>query len=231
MLWLEAASSARDSTVTDWLTAVGTVGAVGVALFIAIWGDWLKGIFAKPILAVGIRMEPPDCLKIRYVVDQRGVTTFYANSYYCRLAVRNDGRLGARNVEVSLLSLSRRNDDGQFEQDRSFIPLSLVWSNSNPRSTVADRIPPDGLSKHCDFCHVVEDGTANPILNLDTEVTPTELAPGVWPTRKPVGTYQGRLAVTSDNAKPYYRDFTITYTGWKDDEDDMFREGLVIAML
>src|SRR5262245_43088362 len=119
---LEAASAARDPTITDWLTSIGTISAVAVALSIAIWGDWMKSVFAKPRLTVAIGMRPPDCHKIQvqYAVGGSGRFSpmeMYTEAYWFRLPVENLGRVTARNVEVRLLSLEIQRPNGVFEAD------------------------------------------------------------------------------------------------------------------
>lgn len=234
-MFLEAASAARDSTVTDWLTSIGTISAVAVALSIAIWGDWMKALFAKPRLVVTIAMRPPDCHKIQVQYTVPGRESFPAMqmsriAYWFRLSVGNLGRATARNVEVRLLSLQIQGPDGIFEADPSFIPLGLNWSHATPKSQVAARLP-RGVPKHCDFCHVFDaDSGAPPLFEFDTEVTPNQVGPDLWPTRKPPGNYRGRLAVTADNGDPRYFDFEIRYTGWLDDENAMFEQGLTITV-
>lgn len=39
---------AASPTVTDWLTAVGTVGATTVVLGLAAWNGWIRQIFFAP---------------------------------------------------------------------------------------------------------------------------------------------------------------------------------------
>jgi hypothetical protein len=68
------------------------------------------------------------------------------------------------------------------------------------------------------------------LFEFDTEVNPNQVGPGVWPTRKPPGTYRGRLTVTADNAQPRYFDFEVKYIGWFADENAMFKEGLTVTV-
>jgi hypothetical protein len=235
-MFLEAASTARDSTITDWLTGIGTISAVVAALSIAIWGDWMKALFARPRLVITIGMRPPDCHKIQVQTQahQGQVLTValdvYSEAYWFRLSVGNVGRVTARNVEVRLLSLQVLGPEGVFEDDPSFIPLGLIWSHSMARSMVAARIP-RGVPKHCDLCHVLDPaGDAPRLFEFDTEVSPRQVGPDLWPTRKPPGTYRGRLVVTADNAGPTYFDFEIKYTGWFDDETTMFQRGFTVTV-
>jgi hypothetical protein len=64
-----------------------------------------------------------------------------------------------------------------------------------------------------------------------TEVTPNELRPGVWPTRKQPGRYLLDIAISANNAKVVYKTLRINFTGWFDDETEMFSKGLVVSVL
>ena len=95
-------------------------------------------------------------------------------------------------------------------------------------SVVVAKIDPK-LPKHCDLAHV--DNPSSTHLQLNTEVTPNVVAPGVWPTIKPAGTYRLEVAVTADNAPPVYRTLRIVFDGkWYASETDMFTKGVVISV-
>jgi hypothetical protein len=75
------------------------------------------------------------------------------------------------------------------------------------------------------------DQPTNQLLQFNTEVTPNEVAPGVWPTIKPAGTYRLDIAATADNAKPTYGKLKVVFDGkWYATEKDMFSKGLVITV-
>lgn len=178
-------------------------------------------------------MQPPDCCKIKVGTDKDG----YWDSYRFRLMVVNDGRVGARMVEVRLLSLSipekpEEQAGGEHVQDSFFIPLNLVWSNYDPAITVLPFLPPgERVGKHCDFCHVVN--MEPRFLEFETQMTPNKATndDNSWPTRKLQGKYYGTLTITADNAKAAYFDFTVTYKNWNDEETEMFSEnGLTVTL-
>jgi len=215
-----------------WLAAIGTLAAVVVALVLAIWGDAIRGWRLRPKLDITIAMKPPDCIKIQTRIETKsGQLIEHTDTYYCRLEVWNHGNVRARNVQVTLLRLHRR-ENGRIE-DPDFLPLSLVWSHV--RQTVMPSIP-QGLFRHVDLCHAYDPSgrldVPRPAFELDTEVRPTELRPGVWPTFKGPGEYVVDLAVSADNAKPAYRSVAITFTGtWTADEQEMFANHLVVSVV
>ena len=84
------------------------------------------------------------------------------------------------------------------------------------------------LPQHCDLAHV--DQASSTHLQFCTEVTPNQVAPGIYPTIKPAGTYRLCVAATADNSKPVYRTLTIAFEGkWYPTEKDMFTKGVVIT--
>jgi len=224
------------------LGAVATFAAVAAALVIAIWGDWLKSLTSRPKLTLSISMKPPDCHRIQVIVQfpvqpasfmNPGIGTappipLAFDAYYFRLSVGNDGKAAARNVGVRAVQLSRLDTaTGTFTPDPLFMPMDLTWSHANG-SVVAAKIDPE-LPKHCDLAQVNE---ADPtLLQFCTEVSPNEVAPGVYPTKKPNGTYRLRIAATADNSKPVYRTLSIAFDGkWYKTEADMFTKGVQIAV-
>src|SRR4051812_3865774 len=84
------------------LTVVGTVGAVLVALWLALRADWVERR-NRPLLRLGIKFGPPDCGfdKQREVWRGRrggffdGATVereMVRDAYWFRMFVQNDGR-------------------------------------------------------------------------------------------------------------------------------------------
>lgn len=229
----------------DWVAvgAVATVLAVVTALVIAIWGDRLKALTSRPNLTLSIAMRPPDCHHIQTtaqiqisppmgslggaVAATRTVPIGAYDTYYFRVSVGNDGNAAARNVGVRAIKLFRRNPNtNTYAEDPSFMSMDLTWSHANG-SVVVAKIDPN-LPKHCDLAHV--DQPKSGFLQFNTEVTPNEVAPGVWPTVKPAGEYRLDVAVTADNAKPLYRTLKIAFDGnWYKTEAEMFTKGVVIT--
>src|ERR1700674_3645991 len=108
-----AVASVGSSSSIDWpawLTAIGTGGAVVVALVLAIWGEKVRSFWFRPKLDITIEPRPPDCIKIqtRVTSPRTGEFIEMSNAYYCRLQVWNHGNVPARDVEVTLLRLHRK---------------------------------------------------------------------------------------------------------------------------
>jgi hypothetical protein len=90
------------------------------------------------------------------------------------------------------------------------------------------------LFYNCDLLHVVVDNALSRNVYpdpsqfmLNTQVTPTPVGRGVWPTLKPIGVYELDLVAYSADAAPVYKTITIDYRGWFATEADMFTKGLI----
>lgn len=105
------------STLTDWLTAIGTV-AVAI---MAIWGDKIRDFIAGPYLVV----EPRNF---------RGELTKYNDgrpAIFYHLSVKNKRHWSpARNVRVLLIGILKKKADGSFYRVNTFVPQQLTWSPS-----------------------------------------------------------------------------------------------------
>jgi len=101
------------------LTAVGTVGAVVIALILAIWGDPIRAWAFRPKLDISIKMKPPDCHRIQTTLEGLpGGRTAKLETYYCRMQVWNRGNQQARNVIAYLgwLKFLIRDRDAKFSK-------------------------------------------------------------------------------------------------------------------
>jgi hypothetical protein len=121
--------------------------------------------------------------------------------------------------------------------DSSFLPLNLTWSHVG--GVVRASIHA-GLFHNCDLLNIVEDtklARSLPHLYPDpslfmfnTEVRPTKVGSGLWPTLKPPGLYELDIVTYGSNARPSYKTLTIEYRSYYPDEPDMFSRGLIITV-
>jgi hypothetical protein len=238
-----------DST-TQLLTAIGTIGAVVVALVIAIFQDKLRRLYSRPILEVRATTKLPDCVKIPYIQNQfllnqqtPEIKKCETTSYYLRVLVENNGNQTARNVEVYAKRLMRhRKSDNHWEEVPEFPPMNLVWSNSPPEQNMYLRFLPPGMSKHCDIGHILDpdgrkhfEGDDNPVLDLGAgEVSLTfDLI------QKPLhkghvvkqATYSLEIVVAADNVEAITRKIEIFFDGkWHPDLATMLRDHVGIGI-
>jgi hypothetical protein len=113
---------ATRSSLAAWLSAIGTVLAVIVALF----GETFWAWYRRPKLDLSIAVKRPDCVKTFLTDSTTGETV--APCYYFRLAVRNIGKRRAESVEVYTEMLESRTS-AVYEPVVEFPPMDLRWSH------------------------------------------------------------------------------------------------------
>jgi hypothetical protein len=118
---------------------MGTVAAVLVALF----GDQLRRMIFHPIFSVTIKDGPSDNVLIKKVNG--------CYSYFSRLWIENKGSSPAKNIEVYVKNVKKKNDQGIFIEDKSWQPMNLKWSNIG--GIYLENLPV-GMGKHCDFTEI-----------------------------------------------------------------------------
>ena len=100
----------------DTLLVIAAFFAGFVALAISIWGRWLASLFFYPDLKIEYSHCTPDATKIPtsypvQVAEPSGaiqVQTRYADFYYFRFRVKNQGNVTAKKVEVFVKKLEER---------------------------------------------------------------------------------------------------------------------------
>src|SRR5712692_11987050 len=110
----------------EWLTAIGTLAAVLVALLLAVFHEHLRTLCWHPTLELFVENRPPDSHLTTLANSQTGIQ---AKCYYFRIRVQNSGNAIAKTVEVFVEEVSHRRADGTFEKCEDFLPLNLLWSN------------------------------------------------------------------------------------------------------
>ena len=138
----------------DWISAVGTVGAVVVALFLFFW-DRRSG---KASLKVILRPQPPDWSFASLATD--GDEEPYRVEFVLRLAAKNRGRATARTVEASIHDVERQKD-GVWVLVDTFLPSNLRWTHTADRQ-LPSLIPE--VAKHFDLGQVQQNGATRDCL-------------------------------------------------------------------
>lgn len=127
-------------TITDWLTAAGTI-AVAI---LAIWGDWFRHIFAPRKLKLVLRDPKGDLTNFSVPgIVVTGPTRIY---YYHLVAINERRWLTPKNCRVVLKAVHKRGPDGHFHQLALAIPLLYVWAPAEftpPVITIEDEAPLD----------------------------------------------------------------------------------------
>jgi hypothetical protein len=203
-----------------WFAGLGTFALA----FVAVFQEWLKRLFVRPILQLSAIVSRPDCHKTRFSMG--------ADVYYFRLRVENTGNDAARDVQVYVASVERQRADKQYEPVKRFIPMSLKWAilGQPTLPILLPHMPP----RFCDFAHITDPGLKrsvaedlpgvgekSPVLGLDLESLPNNrghlLEPGLYK-------FGLKLAASNHPVREYTVEVDFKGT-WFDDEDQMLRDG------
>jgi hypothetical protein len=228
--------------VPEWLTAIGTLLLATVTLVlaaVAIFQDTVRGWFYHPTLEASIHTQPPDCNAVP--VTTLDGTRFLADSIYLRLWIKNTGNASARNVEVYARELLFRRADNTWTRVTTFMPMNLKWSHV---SAVLYPIIAPEMGKHCDLGHIVDPARRaepeireeNPTLKLNDQQTSLAFNVIVQPNDKGFivgpGTYQLKVLIGAENARPVERTIEIFMSGmWYADETRMLRDEVGVKII
>ena len=219
----------------DWLlkalTALGTAGAVLVALF----RDTILRWWRQPVLKITAEVRSPDCVKIPFERKDSitGRVIAKADAYYLRVSVQNDGKEAARSVEVYARSL-RAYRNGAWAEVRQFPPMNLIWSNLG--RMYLPILAPNETRRYCDIAHIIKpservsfDGTEDApkelkgldpsrvLLSFDLVARPNHRGHIVGP-----GIYKLQIEIGAENAKSVRTTLEIFVHGeWDENEDEM----------
>jgi hypothetical protein len=124
-------SEVNTPTVVDWLTAIATIAAVVVALFVAFLSS-IRRWYNRPRFEIEFGNEEPFSRHANAITgsDEYGITRTVP-TYWIRIRIKNAGRSIARGCETKLVRITQTSD----MRDRSdFDPVVLHWvgSSSNP---------------------------------------------------------------------------------------------------
>jgi hypothetical protein len=161
----------------DWITAVGTIGAVVVALLL---GLGLVEWWRRPKLKLEISDAPFDRVTTRTVAGPPAA--------YLRARVANQGRSAAKNVNVAILSVAEWQSGAWRRVKPELDGRPLAWSNTDPTAQVDI---PAKAERPFDVISVVRDWTTisvPPDLPIRVEIRgpfyPANeahvLSPGAW---------------------------------------------------
>jgi hypothetical protein len=222
-----------------WAGVIATFLAVVVALL----KEEIVRLWRRPKLTATIRLEAPDCHKteLTWTNPNSGQVLGRGWCYYFRLWVENKGKQSAERVQVFTGKLMRKHADGIFREEKSFLPMNLVWSHTG--EIFKERISPN-MGSHCDLGYVQEPsfriqtalagGRTLPGVPEDKTVLALELEakPNTLTDLLPPSVYRLELILAAANASPKVKRLEITLTGeWFPDETKMFSDGIGIVEL
>lgn len=149
-------SEVGNTTITDWLTAIGTIAAVVVALFVAFLTS-IRRWYNRPKFHVEIGNEEPFSRHTDVITDHNDDgTAITRRSYWIRIRVENAGRSVARGCEGKLVRITQADN---MTDRTDFDPVVLHWVG-RPHSTESVGNPID-VNKHeyeyLDVVHTIAD--------------------------------------------------------------------------
>ena len=221
------------SSLAQWFSAVGTIGAVILALFRDALLVWLR----KPKLEAVCSKESPWTHKTPISINgSKGPWT--GEGYFVRLEVKNAGHTRAEKVQVYAKALSKVGRDNAESEIKTFLPLNLKWANSPPDKpiTFLDGISPK-MAAFCDVLGLSE--PSNPYQarpkGTSADATVGQLQLEVDPFSGfhllPPGKYRLTLLLAAANVKPAKKIFEFEHTGqWIENEEDMRRDCLSVSL-
>jgi hypothetical protein len=206
----------------EWLTALGTLGAVVVALVLALWGEKIGRLVVRPKLSLKTHVGRPDSDRTR---RQTNTGTSAGTAYFFRLAIRNLGNTTANDVQV-FLDRVERIVNGEPQKITECTPMNLLWANRG--SATLPRLLPQMPPIYCDLVHIEEPmpGLNSPekpgaLLFLDVEF-PSNTGGHVLGA----GTYFFRIILAGANCRPRRYKLEVVFPGnWFAQEEKMFDVG------
>jgi hypothetical protein len=220
------------STLAQWFGAVGTIGAVVVALFKDSMLAWKR----KPRLDATCTKESPWTARVPYYVSRNGQVLWTGECYWVRAKVENSGQTRAEKVQVYASELAKLRVDGKFADIPTFLPLNMRWANSPPggQGAVLDGISPR-MGAFCDIVAICN--PENPFwgkpegTSANTTVGQLQLEAFTGAEMLAPGTYRLTLRIAAANVEPIDKIFTFGHTGtWLQDDAAMRRDCLDVSL-
>jgi hypothetical protein len=204
--------------LADWMTAIGTVGAVAAALF----GRNIRRLWNRPRVRAIVRPNSRDHSFERIRNGHDG----YDQGYFLRLWVDNQGDERAERVQVFLDLVSKAQLDGTFNPVDGFLSMNLRWAHeSSGRPEAFAEVISPGIGRQCNVGGVMK-STPNEFILW------TEAGPSSRSNVLPPGVYKLELKIAASNARPFPQELELRFTGaWSDDADDMYEKGVTIRKL
>jgi hypothetical protein len=221
---------ANKGDLVQWLSVL-------IALLLGLIGifkvqDLISNNLHRAILKVGIKLEPPDSLKIAMRNSQTG--QFYYDVYYLRLRIENIGNSLMEEVEVIASELYKKRNNNRYSKVNSFLPMNLKWANFGELTMPKIQ---SKIFKHCDLGHIVESvnvplavyglpTTSNVVIVLDTQVTPNTGSNILLP-----GEYKIKLVFAANNLSKTTWFKLVIRNAWSTNEQLMFANNISIQKI
>ena len=208
-----------------WLTAIGTIGATVVAVYLAYRSEQQNK--QKPKLSIGFRFFPPDCTLLTESIKSAEAPNEpkRIDAFWFRGFVKNSGRGVARDVEVIIHDILIRTGD-TWKPIPDFISSNLWWTHLPRHNAYLPMILP-GTSKNFEIGCILK-----PKLDKTWFEFKLTIVPSYKYNVMPPGEYKFTVTVGASNAKPVHQQFELKVTGdWFESIDSMFELGVSIKIV
>ncbi|MFA5128676.1 MAG: hypothetical protein WC445_01775 [Patescibacteria group bacterium] len=202
---------------------------VAVVMFftalVALFQVKITARFKKTKIESDIKLEPPDCHKIKLKDRETGSES---DSFYMRMKVVNIGKHPAENVEV-MINKCWKFDGEKKDELKKFLPMNLVWSHY--RDITIKKILPKHF-RHCDigFFVLIKDNRI--MFKIDTVAQPNKVEGDVYPNILEAGKYQLDLLIGADNVKTFSQSYILSFNDeFYIQEKDMFSKNIRIEKI
>lgn len=196
--------SAVSPSLADWLTAIGTILAVAVALLIAGASTIKKWIY-RPVLKVEFENGPPFARPPTPITVPAGAPPAFG--YFIRLRVTNSGKSIARDVEGKLMRIYGA---GTLQERNDFDPTNLHWAGHDQHGGEVPRTV-DIHKTAFEFLDLVNTQSGGPGIIIYT----TETIPRGIPFALPWGDYVFDVILFGKNTEPVEKFYLLhVRTGW-----------------
>jgi len=208
--------------------------------YLSFFREKIINLFFKAKVDVEFKVLSPNCHKTRIKLIQETKQIIGLDDmsmpycYYYRLKINSLNNIAPKKLELMITKKLQKNGD-EFEEDKSFLPMSLVWSHY--RTSVLEHIPPK-LFKFCDFGYIIDPNYTQ--ITTQQYITPSqqgeivldmdlEVRPYTGSSLLRTGVYRFELVLTGNNIKNLHKTFEINLPKyWSVSEKEMFNNGLSI---
>lgn len=234
----------------NWANIVTTIcifllGLLATGIYEYLIKPYLFGIRPLPKIEIDIQ-DRYDCHQTVIELTFPGVTldgesigiTRHITAYLLRFKISNDGKYFIEDAEVMLVDL-KKNNNGQWDRVKGFVPLNLKWSNYDSNNLTMPKIQPE-MFKHCDFAYIVSLKEIKEEFSTSTATSPyannsdvacdlaTAVKPFILPTLYP-GKYKIKIKFAGNNIKAVTKTRIFSFEDkWTDNESEMFEENITI---
>lgn len=211
-----------DWQAVDWqaVSAMGSLLAVAVALFIALGGSWARNKIFGPEVSIEFDDDSPFIVRTErtyragYVLGGPGGSTFgtidVGPSFWIRIRIRNNGDSVAKQCKVKLLKVRYERGDKDLER---FDPVLLRWVS--PPSGPEQFKPLDILPHETELCNVLSLVQADaPIAEIECDREPRGAVTNL--SFEEHSNYWLDVVAFGQNFKPVYKTLEVEGTAhWR----------------